>query len=226
MSTLFRLISLIFFSFVSLTLYSQESCKVLKPEIAETYKGKCKKGLANGKGIATGKDRYEGRFIEGLPHGDGTYTWSSGETYKGEWLSGQRHGIGKYTMPVNGKDSIQDGLWSHDQYMGPKPPNPSVLYKTGVDRYTFQKTITDKNRVLVNLYKNGMRNTSISNFLISSSSGYEVSLGEAYGYDGVTFPVTIKIQYTTTNKLGTMPVNVKFDFVIHEPGDWTVNLNN
>jgi hypothetical protein len=59
-------------------LFAQEECKVLMPEISGSYTGKCKKGLAQGKGLAIGTDTYEGRFLKGLP--DGT-----GKIYMGRW---------------------------------------------------------------------------------------------------------------------------------------------
>jgi hypothetical protein len=129
-------------------------------------------------------------------------------------------------MHVNGRDSIQDGIWQKDKFGGSKPKNPVVFYKSGVDRYNFQKNITAKNRVLIDFLQNGSRNISISNFLITCSSGYETKIGESVGYDEVTFPVTIKLSYSTMNKLHTMPLEVKFEFMISEPGDWTVELNN
>jgi hypothetical protein len=58
------------FLFLSLAQgFSQGVCKVLKSEIANQYEGSCKKGLANGKGIAVGRDKYEGNFKKGYPHG-------------------------------------------------------------------------------------------------------------------------------------------------------------
>jgi len=198
----------------------------MKPEISGTYDGKCKKGLANGKGIAVGTDRYEGQFTEGLPSGYGTYTWSNGNVYTGEWAAGMRHGIGKLTMKLNGRDSIQDGLWQNDSFQGPKPRNPYVSYKDGVDRFTFQKNNTTRSRVLIDIYQNGARNRTVTNLILSTTSGSDTKVGESIGYDFVTFPVSIKIMYTSLNKFHTISYNVKFEFEIFEPGDWTVVLEN
>jgi hypothetical protein len=224
-AALIFLLNLLFVS-GSLTLFSQESCKVLKPEIAGTYDGKCKNGLAHGKGIAFGTDRYEGQFSKGLPNGSGKYTWQNGSVYIGEWSDGERNGIGRYIIKTASGDSIQDGMWNKDTYMGPKPQNPYVSYKTGVDRYSFQKNNTIKKRVLVDIYQNGIRNRNISNFTMSTTSGSDTKVGESVGYDYIIFPVMIKIRYTARNKLNTISYDVQFEFEIYEPGDWTVTLNN
>jgi hypothetical protein len=226
MRHILRFSLILVYLFSALSLFSQEKCKVLKPELNGTYEGKCKNGLANGKGTAVGTDRYEGQFSRGLPDGEGKYTWSTGETYSGEWVAGLRQGIGTYTMHTPTKDSVQSGLWQADKYMGPKPKEPSVLYVSGVDRYSFKKNITAKNRVLVDIYQNGARNRGVTNYIQSASSGHDTQLGGSVGYDEVVFPVTLKIMYTTLNKAHSTLVNVTFEFIIYEPGDWTVEVNN
>lgn len=226
MKSILRLIIINSFVLIATMGFSQQDCKVLKPGISDHYEGKCKNGLANGKGIATGIDKYEGQFIKGLPQGEGTYTWSDGSTYTGEWIEGLRYGIGRYTMTISGIDSIQDGLWQNDNYYGSKPKNPNVMYKSGVDRYTFRKNLSTQNRVLVDINQNGMQNRGISNFLMSTSSGSEAKRGESVGYEYITFPVTIKISYTTFNKMHTQSYPVWFEFEIYEPGDWVVELYN
>ena len=207
-------------------LFGQEKCKVLTPAISGTYEGKCKNGLANGKGIAIGTDTYEGQFSKGLADGEGTYKWSTGEIYVGEWKAGQRHGIGTFTMKTDGNDSIQTGLWKNDTYAGPKPKQPNIIYKIGVDRYNIKRTDSPKNRVLIDIFQNGSRNKGVSNLNITSTSGYDVKVGESVGFNEVVFPVMIRIRYTTFNKTHAAVNNVTFDFELFEPGDWTVELHN
>ena len=220
----FGLISI--FIFYTLQLFSQEQCKVLKPEITGTYEGKCKSGLASGKGVATGSDRYEGQFLKGLPNGYGTYTWAGGNVYTGEWIDGMRHGIGKYTMKSTSGDSIQNGLWQKDKYIGPTPRNPYVTDKTGVSRYNFQKNQTTLSRVMLNITVSGTHSQQLTNFLMSSSSGTETKIGTLTGYELIVFPVTIKVTYTSISGFHSYPIDVRFEFEIFEPGDWTVSIDN
>lgn len=222
----FSIVTLVVLALAVSGVHAQEACKVLLPQISGSYQGDCKKGLAHGQGKAKGTDQYEGQFRSGLPDGKGTYHWSTGEKYIGQWKNGKRNGIGEYTFLDNGKDTTNTGQWVDDKYTGPVIPKPSVTQKDGVDRYSFQKNGELRKRVLINFYQNGMRNTVLNNLLLSSSSGYETTLGISTGYDEVTFPVTIKISYTTLNKLNSMPVSVRFEFEISEPGDWVVDIHN
>ncbi len=226
MKNLLRYIILLVIFPGSSLVFGQNKCRVLIPQIARHYEGGCKKGFANGKGVADGKDRYEGQFKKGLPDGEGTYYWSTGEIYKGDWVVGFRDGEGSYTYKIDGRDTTISGIWSKDVYKGPVPDKPKILFSTGVDHYSFHRYGKIKNRVLINIYQNGARNIEISSFRISSSSGYDTSRGGAIGYDNVTFPVTIKLNYITPNKLHTSTNYVTFEFTIYEEGDWVVDLQN
>jgi len=208
------------------SLSAQSDCLVLKPQISNNYEGGCKNGLAHGKGKASGLDSYEGQFKKGLPQGKGTYVWSNGDKYTGDWYEGFRHGDGDFTFESNGFDTTISGRWVKDEYKGPVPEDPKVLNSRGVDRYNFIRNSDIKNRVLINIYQNGVRNRGVEAFLMSSSSGYETRLGESVGYDEVTLPATIKLNYTCFNKLGTTKIYVIFEFKIYEPGDWQVDIHN
>ena len=226
MKNLFLFLGILALSALSSQVLAQETCKVLKPGIDSVYHGKCKKGLAHGKGKADGIDSYFGRFAKGLPDGKGTYTWANGDIYTGDWDEGIRHGEGTYTFKVNEKDTTLSGLWKNDEYLGPKPEKPHVTSNVGVDRYTFKRISDAKDRVLVNILQNGMKNTGISNFLMSGTAGIETTLGQEVGYDYIEFPITIKVSYITFNKLRTQQYPVTFEFKISEPGDWRVEIHN
>lgn len=219
-------ILLLIFLVTGIGVRSQINCMVLKAEIAGTYKGECKNGLAHGKGRAAGKDSYEGRFTKGLPTGKGVYIWSTGEVYIGEWLFGLREGEGVYRYKKDGRDTIQVGLWEKDKYIGPKPIKPRVLTRVGVDRYVFKRMSNMKNRILIDFYQNGVRNYELENFMIASTGGYETSVGESVGYEGIDFPVVIKLNYTTWNNFKTIKNYIIFEFEISEPGDWKVEVHN
>ena len=71
-----------------------------------------------------------------------------------------------------------------------------------------------------------MKNTTISNFLISSDTGAETTLGNLVGYEFIDFPITIKVNYMTLNKTKTATYQVIFEFTINDPGDWRVEIHN
>ncbi len=211
---------------ISFSITAQKTCKVLVPELAGSYTGKCKKGLAHGKGLAEGTDRYEGKFAAGLPNGKGTYTWANGDVYSGDWKEGRRDGEGTLTLRLAGGDSIVRGLWEADKYLGPKPIEPKVIAKVSIDRYKFINRAGVKNRVLIDFYQNGTRNKDISNLLMNASNGVQCDLGQSIGYDFVEFPVRIKVSYMTKSKLKSADYQAVFEFEITEPGDWLVEIHN
>ena len=210
----------------SYSIFAQEDCKVLVPELDSIYFGKCKKGLAHGKGEARGVDSYIGKFSKGWPNGTGTYTWANGDYYEGGWKEGKRHGEGILVLKKPKGDSLVDGLWEDDDYMGPKPKPPVVIAKTGIERYSIRKNGDIKNRVLIDFLQSGSRNTSIYDIRFSTSSGSETKLGHSIGYEFIVFPVTIRVSYKTQNKLRTVQYDAVFEFKISEPGDWKVELHN
>jgi hypothetical protein len=204
---------------------AQENCKVLVPQIDSIYTGKCKNGLANGKGTAIGIDSFTGFFSKGWPV-KGTYTWAGGNSYTGDLNEGKRNGEGKLTIKLADRDSILNGLWENDKYLGPKPNAPRVIIKYNIDSYNYKKVGDTKMRVLINLTQNGSRNATVSNLRIDASSGTETAIGNLEGFENITFPVIIKVSYTTMNKIKTMTLNVNFEFEISEPGDWVVDIAN
>ena len=108
--------------FSSFGLHAQDgnkTCEVLAKELAGTYVGECKKGLAEGKGEAVGNQRYVGNFKNGLPHGEGTYYYSESNYHKGKFQEGIKEGKGEMHYLRNGQpDSVIKGYWSGDEYRG------------------------------------------------------------------------------------------------------------
>jgi hypothetical protein len=217
-----RLILLSIFSIVlSIPVSAQTECKVLIPELSGNYIGKCKKGLANGKGKAIGIDTYEGSFKKGFPNGHGVYTWKTGAVYDGDW----REGEGVYTFKYDGADSVQSGVWKDNSYLGPIPIKPKVITKTVVTRYNFRRE-GDGDRILIDLTLNGSPNKDIIDLTTISSSGTSFEMGRSIGFEGVTFPVLIKVSYITWNVAHTSRNHATFEFEIAEAGNWQVDVVN
>lgn len=205
--------------------YAQDKCKVLVPELSGTYVGKCKKGLANGKGKAVGTDNYEGNFRKGLPNGGGVYTWANGDVYDGRWVFGVRDGEGVFKFKYDGIDSIQEGVWKEDEYIGPKPKRPRLITKRNIDKYTFRKISGNQNQIIVRLYQGGNDNI-VERYSIFGSSGTSYDCANCQCLEGIDFPVTVKIQYITLNKARTLHLDASIEFEIFEEGTWEVLLYN
>ena len=123
-----------------------QACRVLDPELQDTYAGPCVNGLAEGMGSAFGKaeyhgefkaghkhgkgmklwpngDRYEGEFVQDRKEGKGTYLWGQGpwqgERYEGAYLNDRRHGLGTYRYRTG---DVYSGPWQNDIATGPPTP--------------------------------------------------------------------------------------------------------
>ncbi len=223
----FRLIFfLLLFSIFSFHLTSaQEECKVLVPALQGEYGGKCKKGLAHGKGVARGIDTYEGNFRKGLPHGKGRYEWNTGEIYDGEWINGMRDGEGKYVFKINERDTTIAGLWEEDRYIGPKPVKPKIIQKFNVEKVSFYRQ-GEGEQVEMEFFLSGTVNGSLEDLAIIGSSGSEFSTGRTVGFQNVEFPFVCKVVYRTYNALMTVQRNCSLEFEISQPGRWQVRIYN
>jgi len=200
----------------------QNDCRVLLESISGTYTGKCKNGLAHGKGIAQGIDYYEGTFVKGLPSGKGLYRWKDGSYYDGEWENGKKEGKGKLVQ----NDSGMSGYWKNDEYIGEELiPAYKITRSTNIARATFKRSGAIEG-VRILLLQAGSDNIAIENLSIVSSSGSEYRSGRMYGIQNVFFPLDVKVQYLTWNKMRTGKIEVIFEFTINEPGAWELTLNN
>ncbi len=207
--------------------YSQEgNCKVLKPEISTSYSGDCKKGLASGKGIAAGIDKYEGKFKEGLPHGAGIYRYANGDIYEGDFKEGKKNGNGKFTFKFLGKDSTYTGIWKEDQLVRQVVPPPYIIDQTSnIQRYSVRKTSAG-NRVMFSFIQNGKTNLSITGLSFAGTAGSPLTIGQETGFDNIQFPFHCKVSYTSSNSFQSTTFAVIFEIQINEPGQWQVTLYN
>ena len=128
---------------------SAQDCSVEANSLKGTYSGGCKNGKANGKGKAVGVDSYEGNFSAGLPNGQGTYHWSNGNEFTGWFVKGQKDGLGKliYKRPEQ-RDSILEGVWKKDVYIGPPKESYRVVYQSkGITEIDVEKKTDGINSV-------------------------------------------------------------------------------
>jgi len=201
----------------------QNNCKVVMASISESYSGKCKKGFAQGKGIAQGIDHYEGQFNKGLPDGMGIYTWLDGTYYDGQMKKEMKEGKGKMVY----EDSVVAGYWKNDRFVGDQLiPSYHVTYTMSVTRYTMTKTSQTSNGIRLRILMGGTENTTIEDFSLAYDSGEEYRTGPIIGIQNVRFPVDVKVKYRSWNKLHTSQYNVIFEFTITEPGTWDVMISN
>jgi hypothetical protein len=141
---------------------SAAPCKVVDPQLQESYTGGCRNGLANGKGKASGLatyaggfraglksgkgvkvwpwgDRYEGGFENDRKHGHGSYTWGegsqwAGERYEGQYREDRREGWGVYTWPNGDR---YEGQWKQDQRLGYSVMELRQLQAAGAQQAAF-----------------------------------------------------------------------------------------
>jgi hypothetical protein len=91
------------------------------------YEGAWENNLRNGQGIyyfpeddVSGREYYDGEWIDDKRTGHGTMKWLYGAIYEGAWENGSRHGQGIYYFPEdseNGSD-YYDGEWIDDKQSG------------------------------------------------------------------------------------------------------------
>ncbi len=221
--TILKLILSLVIFFAGIVIYSQGTvCTVKMESISGTYAGTCKKGFAHGKGSSEGIDRYTGDFRKGLPHGSGTYTWANGDYYTGRWKYGLKDGEGKL---VSG-DSIVEGIWKEDSYMGKKVMAPYKINRSMyVTRSSFKKSNSTNNEVIVKLIRGGIDNSGVENFMIAYSSGTQYKAGNHTGIQNPSFPLDVKVTFTAWNMFRTARSEVIFDFTINQPGRWDVMIS-
>ena len=76
---------------------------------------------------------YTGEVSNGVPNGQGTYTYLDGNKYVGEWKDGNFHGQGTETYPDGSKyvGEFKDGkLWKGTEF--DKDGNVTATFSDGV----------------------------------------------------------------------------------------------
>lgn len=199
------------------TVKGQEVCNVKLNAISGTYEGQCKKGLAEGYGIAQGVDKYEGYFKKGWPDGKGKYTWENGNYYEGEWKKGDMDGEGKMvTINEANEQEITKGYWKKGEYIG--------LYKESHKVFNKSSNITNIDFSLLNNTANEIRfvlfsgrQLDIDRITVTPTNGLYENLqqtGNSVILTNVEFPFKAYVNMPQYN----------FDFVINQPGNWQVRI--
>ena len=222
-----QLISLLAGSFVFLVFYlplvsnsniiAQEDCVVKMESLKGSYEGKCKKGLADGYGVAVGMDKYEGYFKKGLPEGKGKYIWENGTYYEGEWQKGKMDGEGKMVSKKDDqREEIIKGFWEKGEYIG--------LYRESYDVFNKSSNITNIDFSLLNNTKNEIslvlfsgKQLAIDRISVTPTIGLYKDLqqtGNSVILTNVEFPIRAFVNMPQYN----------FDFVINRSGNWRIRI--
>jgi hypothetical protein len=205
-----------FFSIMLITNELNAQCKVLLESIAGKYEGGCKKGKADGNGKAVGKDSYVGEFRKGLPHGQGTYTWSNGDVYVGSFKNGKKEGAGELTIKKG--DKVIKGYWKDDEYIGIDKfvykiyfKNPNIL----AARFSRKGAAPDEINFV---FQRGGKVVDVSGFSlmpIEGSFGNIVDNGRSKLVKSVVYPFRANLIFE----------GKKMEFKINQPGSWKVDIN-
>ncbi|MGS0524405.1 hypothetical protein ACU8V7_03520 [Zobellia nedashkovskayae] len=203
-------LALLFFNFF----YSQD-CKVLLKTMSRAYTGDCKKGKADGNGLAKGLDTYKGQFKKGLPNGFGIYTWNDGKIYEGEFKKGKKEGEGKLTFKT---DSIVIGYWKSDKYIGLfETPYKKINKSQNVSAYNLSKVQDDINslRFYVKVNQKYEKYPQLSIIVHSGQYQTQLNNNDFVELTNVTYPIKLKAYY-------------KQDFIeleIFQPGLWEIKTD-
>lgn len=203
---------------------SQTSCRVLLPAISQSYSGDCKRGLANGTGQATGEDFYKGEFVKGLPEGKGNYIWKNGATYEGEWKKGMRDGKGIYIHKYEDMDSVLDGVWKEDKYLGKKALAPYVIeYRDGVGHISCVRT-GDRPYIKYVFSRNGGLSNNMNGLFLQGSSGTEFQSANYCGFESIDFPFHGILRFSAPNNFYAAMLRCELRLTINQPGAWIVTI--
>lgn len=210
-------ISIFFMLFLLAPQLSQAQCKVLLEAVSGEYEGGCKKGKADGKGIAKGTDSYEGEFKKGLPDGQGIYIWQDGNAYVGEFKKGKKNGAGKMTYKSEGNDRVLEGYWSNDEYIGTEKTPYKVLFKSPEIISTRFSRSEGKDEIIF-VFQKGGRVENPGDILVINMEG---SFGNIVP-EGLSQKVTA-VRYPFRGKMSVSGKTMEFK--ITQSGSWKIVVN-
>lgn len=210
-------ITMLLILLIGVNTVSAQNCKVSHKNLNETYQGDCKKGKAHGKGFAKGTDSYKGEFKKGFPDGIGIYTWANGDVYEGEFKKGKKEGKGKLAYNTTTKDSIVEGYWSKDEYIGVnKTPYKLLTKSENIVLVNFSRRPKEHGNAIRLYFKKNDRqvpNPKI-NRVVATKGNYtnQRQLPNYLELAEVTYPIKLIIQYELES----------FEFEVFQPGTWKI----
>jgi len=221
----FALITTVLFLSSSLMAQQDGSCKVLLPEIAGTYDGQCKDGLANGKGTSKGEDEYSGTFKNGLPDGKGKYTFKNGDIYDGYWSNGLKNGQGKFSYTLNGQKMTLRGYWKNGDYVGVSNPDEPyrVTANTGIESYSI-KRVEDVGAQIKISFVGAMTKLVPTGLNVTTSSGHVNKENKNFSIYDFVCPNNCTINFIIRTTGGNR--QCKLEFEILQPGKYEVLITN
>ena len=217
---------------LSFCAYSQ-NCEVDRESLKGTYTGDCKKNKAHGKGKAVGTDTYEGDFKNGIPDGNGKYTWSNKNVFEGKYVKGLREGKGTMTFKqANGQDSVVEGYWKKDAYIGKNEKPWLVHSKTGSVRdvqVEFSPDQVRRVKIIITNTTGGVQTSSVISMPkykvdnVQVMKGFYERLTSLESHLKSTETSLMEVSFPFRVKLNISREEVEIEFF--EQGSYTVNIS-
>ncbi len=211
---------------------SAQDCKVKLNNLVGFYKGECKNGVANGEGEAIGVDSFTGNFANGYPHGHGRYVAvKENYVYLGNFVKGKKIGKGTLTIHrANLADSIVDGYWKNDNYIGSYPYPYRVTGKSGLVQTviisadnqqgtdnTIVIEVTSENAGNLSITQN-VRKPELKNISVIEGSYTNINKVESQGTRNYYYLLNVSYPF----KASLLVDQSQADIEINQPGSWKV----
>jgi hypothetical protein len=222
MRLIFLCVFVLFFAGQS---FAQDN-KVHDSNISGSYEGKIKKGLANGKGVAIGVDKYEGFFKKGKKEKSGVYTYKNGDVYDGQFSNDLMHGEGKFTT-ADGVLTV--GYWRDGKYVGASIDDFKGYVIHSSSNLSIKpkfKLLDPKGSKLVIEVEHKFDKVSGLELIEYSSGVINFISKSKLEVNGPTYPFKGTLVYNVPNKSDNFQVNVRVNFEILQNGLWKVNFKN
>ena len=209
------------------------ACKVRTTDLAGSYTGDCKNGLANGKGDAKGLHHYVGSFKDGMPNGAGIYYYSESEYYNGNFQDGIKEGKGEmHYIRKPMEDSIVKGFWSGDEFKGSKYTTYNFSTTEQFDLTEITPSKTSGNTITIEIGTNtgspsgaqaGSANFVLMLSNIVSPTGCILKTRSKYESAFKSY-VTLELVGFPCKLFGTLSDSQTFELELYKAANWKVRF--